>query len=171
MTPLSPLPSLSPQSIPSFLFDAVEHGADVNATMKDTKVSTALLIAAFDGHAAIVHVLLDAGADAQAVNKDGRTALMLAARGKKPGHVAASLILLYHGADVNVVTKDGVTALMAAALGGQPILVQAMLDKGADEHVATANGNTARSFASEYKRDEIVKFFEKRDAERSKDEL
>jgi len=80
-----------------------------------------LSLAAFQDEAKVLRVLLDAGADISAKNKDsdgidGWTALHQAARAGRAGHVK---ILLARGANISVRTTDGSTPLHSAASGGQ----------------------------------------------------
>ena len=57
------------------------------------------------GHTETVHTLLARGADGDMVDRDGKTALMLAAF---EGHTATVQVLLANGAQVNRQDKDGV---------------------------------------------------------------
>ena len=66
--------------------------------MKDKK--TALHVAAKNGHVDVAKVLIQNGADVNAVEKDKWTALHLAARN---GHVDVAKVLIQNGADVNAV--------------------------------------------------------------------
>ena len=63
--------------------------------------------AAAKGNAKTVLSLVDGGADINAKDNDGQTALMKAAR---EGHVGIVELLLKKGADVNVKGQDGWTA-------------------------------------------------------------
>jgi cytohesin len=65
--------------------------------------STALILAAQNGHLAVVEALLKAGADAARATTDGRTALHLAAQN---GHTAVVEALLKAGADPNSATSS-----------------------------------------------------------------
>ena len=64
------------------------------------------------------------GADVNARDKQGTTALMAAAFG---GHVPTGRLLLDRKADVNMADVSGRTALMATALGGDVGMGQALL--------------------------------------------
>src|SRR5262249_943256 len=78
----------------------------------------------------VVGMLLETGADANASNEDGQTALMLAAR---TGSVAVAELLVKHGADVNRREhfKDQ-SAVMWAAGENRPEMVTFLISKGAD---------------------------------------
>ena len=80
------------------------------------------------------------GININAKDKDGNTALMLAASLAKKDIIKA---LLDAGADVNVKNKQHNTALIIATWHGQINLVVALLAKGADVNVKDKNGNTA----------------------------
>ena len=78
-------------------------GADVNS--KGNKVNngaTALIWAAYQGHAEVVELLLMKGANVNARDKDGTTALMCAAR---RGYIEITELLLNYGINVNAKNK------------------------------------------------------------------
>ena len=79
-----------------------------------------LNLAAGEGHAAVVMRLLEAGADVNATEKDGVTALHWAA---KDGHTAIVMRLLAAGANVHARDEDGLTALDWAAKQGHAAIV------------------------------------------------
>ena len=82
--------------------------------------------AAENGHGEIVQALLQKGADVNAKDAQGRTALMLAV---ERGHAAAVQVLLEHGADVNLKDAQNQTAVMRAK--AYPLLLQALGQYGA----------------------------------------
>ena len=88
---------------------------------------TPLMYAALYGDSHAIQMLLDQGADANARNDAGATALLWAV--DKP---AAVRILLQHQADPNIRSDDGLTALLlAAGRVGTSDVVQLLLDHGA----------------------------------------
>jgi ankyrin repeat protein len=100
------------------------------------------MIAAEKGHTKIVQLLLEKGADVNAKNKYGETALMYAAEN---GHTETVQLLLEKGAryDPFYKTKYGFTYLMVFAIGGLTNYCQELLNKGADVNAKTNDGQTA----------------------------
>jgi hypothetical protein len=90
--------------------------------------------------------LLKDGADAGTRNKNGWTALMMAARfNENPGVID---VLLKAGPDLNARQQNGWTALMyAARSNGNPSVVTALLGAGADAKVMDNVGNKAIDYA------------------------
>ena len=78
-------------------------------------------------HDGVVNALLAAGADVNASNEDGRTALMLAAAA---GRAAAVKSLLRGGANVSAQDKDGKTALMLATKFARTEVVKLLKQAG-----------------------------------------
>jgi ankyrin repeat protein len=102
--------------------------------------STEALIAAVnDRDLAEVQVLLDEGADVQAIEADGSTALHAAALNDD---VAAAELLLAAGADVDAATRYGVTPLALAAMNGSAAMIRRLLDAGADPNEVSREGQT-----------------------------
>ena len=104
------------------------------------EVEASLLIeASYNGETDKVQALLAKGADVNAKDIMGVTALMEAAM---QGHTETVKVLLTHGADVSAKTNDGNTALMGAALESHTDIVLALLAKGADVAPRTNTGAT-----------------------------
>lgn len=99
-----------------------------------------LSLATARGDARVLQMLLEAGADVNAVDGNGDTALLHAARAKNPESLQ---ILLAAGAQVNLTNKKGETALMRAAFVGNVPHVAALLAAGADKTLRNADGLTA----------------------------
>jgi hypothetical protein len=92
-----------------------------------------------------VNRLLAKGADVNAKDRIGSTALMCASQF---GHHKVVEALLAKGADVNAKEKGyGQTALMLASMRRHPEVVQALLAKGADVNAKDKFGLTALDWA------------------------
>jgi ankyrin len=114
-------------------------GADPNA---ETRLGvTALYLAAQNGDADMVKALLDAGANANQVDRaTGESVLMTAIRS---GSTPAVQSLLASGANANAVEPQlRVTPLMLAAETGSAEMVRALLGRGADIAARTRTGAT-----------------------------
>ncbi len=112
------------------------------AAAPDTPVADA----AARGDSAAVSALLTKGADVNAGQGDGMTALHWAAM---RGDVALARLLLQAGASPKAATRVGAyTPLLLAAKAGYGDVVAALLASGADAGVKTDNGTTALMFAA-----------------------
>ncbi len=119
--------------------------ADVNARQGDG--ATALHWAAYGGDVELARLLIDAGADPAAANRNGSTPLWLAATN---GDTAMIQTLLDAGADPNESLPLGRTPLMLAARTGNPDAVAVLLDHGADVNAReTARGTTPLMWAAD----------------------
>lgn len=85
--------------------------------------------AATAGDVLVLETLLQAGADVDAKDRYGQTALMLAAHG---GHLVAVEALLRRGANPDVTAKFGLSALMLAIVAGHEAIAGALVRAGAD---------------------------------------
>ncbi|KAI2747700.1 hypothetical protein DTO013E5_1192 [Penicillium roqueforti] len=100
-----------------------------------------------------VQTLLSKGADANAQNTDGTTALMAAV---SFGHEATTRLLLEYGADMNVRALKGETALGVAAARGFDRILRMLIASGANINAGKGTGETALSQAAAYGQDRIV---------------
>ena len=113
--------------------------------LRDDRGATPLMHAAAIGSIEAVRLLLDAGADVNARNASGATALLWA-----DGDHAKSWLLIREGADVHATSKLRKTPLLAlAGRPGNADLLRALLDRGVDPNMADAGGNTALMSAAE----------------------
>jgi uncharacterized protein len=128
--------------------------APVNVAEEDG--TTALHWAAHWNDAAMVDLLIHAGADAKAANRYGATPLSEAAA---LGNAELIEALLKAGADPNTrTTSDGETILMATARTGNAEAVKALLDHGANVNaMETYRGQTALMWAAAERHPEVVK--------------
>jgi ankyrin repeat protein len=108
------------------------------ANVAGDRETTPLLYAGAYGSVEAMKILLAAGADVNAKNAFGATALMLSVT--EPAKIR---LLVDHGADVNAKSKAGRTALILAALhNGSDGVMDVLLAKGADTKPADKDGMT-----------------------------
>ncbi len=135
-----------------FIHKLVEHGADLNARLKNGKGApglynrtgaTPFLMAAATADVAYMKLLVELGANPRLGNADNSTPLIVACgivvgsdaanetAGEEPEVLEAAQLLLDLGADVNAVDTNGETAMHGAAYKNLPKVVQFLADKGA----------------------------------------
>ena len=117
------------------------HAAPCGVTTGKS-ASTLLLYFARTGDARNVRCLLDNGADVNAANSAGVTALMSAAGA---GRAEVVRVLLEKGAEVNAVAQDGTTAQILASRNGHADIVRLLTGRGA----RTADGSPCDTRTSE----------------------
>ncbi len=107
---------------------------------------TALMAAAYSNDAAVARLLLDRGANVNAVATDGVTALIA---GANRGGGALIRTLVEKGADLNLVDPLGRTPLILMAAGDytEPETIRLLLEKGADVNVKGKDGRNALAWA------------------------
>jgi hypothetical protein len=118
-----------------------------------------LLAAARRGDAARVRALLRGGADPDARNERGFTALMAAAG---EGHTDVARLLLRAGADVDASTSSGWTALMEATAQGRTETAAFLIDAGADLEARHRFAGTALDVAQQEGRREMARLLRDR---------
>ena len=135
--------------------EALAEGVDFTPDRDGyTGMDAALHKAASAGHAEIVKVLLFAGANPNAANRNGWTALM----GVGLKHPEVIKILLVAGANPNLADSDGLTILMRAALEGDSNVVRILLTADVDmEEEDGYYGGTALILAATKGRVEATK--------------
>ncbi len=92
----------------------------------------------------VVAGAIQAGANLEARDEIGRTALMWSAF---HGHSPMLEYLIDQGADVNARDKDERTVLIWAAIAGRAVVVEILLANGADASLADVDGKTAAAHA------------------------
>lgn len=121
-------------------------GANVKATTR-LGAYTPLMMAAEQGHAAVIAALLAAGADVKAANATGTTPLMLAALS---GDAKSVTMLVENGAEVDAKEKSmQQTALMFAAGTNRVDAIAALLKAGADVKLTTKVNNVGNLSGAE----------------------
>jgi ankyrin repeat protein len=111
----------------------LREGAPVN--MQTSEGTTPLMLAALYGTADVVRLLMDYGADPNAVDKNDASALLFAA-----GDLEKVRLLVDRGASVNARSALGNTPLIAAAAHSDNLeVVKLLIEKGADVHAKNVN--------------------------------
>lgn len=107
---------------------------------------TPLGLAAYFGHAGVVQVLLDSGADidARSRNNLGVAALHSALAG---GFIDVATLLVERGADVSAQTAEGWTPLHYCADIGDQEFAMLLIARGADPGIAARDGRTPADLA------------------------
>ena len=101
---------------------------------------------ALDGNLPKILLAAEKGTDLNAIDEEGRTALMMAAFN---GHTRVVQYLVEHKVDINVRDSNGRTALMYASTIDNAELVKILLDQGAEVNLAdNVEGFTALMFAA-----------------------
>jgi ankyrin repeat protein len=101
-------------------------------------------LAAFFGHPDVVRLLLERGAEVDAVARNAQvqtTALQAAAASSD---TESARLLIDAGADVDAAQRGGFRPLHAAAANGNRELVELLLEHGADRSARLDDGRTAR---------------------------
>jgi ankyrin repeat protein len=136
--------------------DQAQHLALVNHTDPETG-NFPLLMAAQNGHAAVVEALLAAKADPNAVNdKDGACPLLWAAQ---VGHAEIAKMLIEKGAAIDQVNANsGAFPLYLAAKHDHPEVVKLILNRGANvDRVHEFTGDSPLLMAAQNGLAEVVK--------------
>ncbi|KAK6513075.1 hypothetical protein TWF506_009238 [Arthrobotrys conoides] len=139
----------------------VERGADVHSTsLKDLRPQ--LHQAVGSGKAEIVQYLLDKGAEVDAKDLDGWSAIMLAAQ---EGNCNIIQVLVDAGANVNSEANSGATALFIAAQQGHTAVVKVLLDNGARSFATNKSGRHPIHQAAQSAHFEVLKLLVEHDKE------
>jgi ankyrin repeat protein len=114
-----------------FIEVLIREGVNVNQPKSLRPYSTPLMLAAKFSFLGAVNVLLANGAEVNATNSDGNTALMAA---MDEGNEAIIASLIKAGADVNAVCGGNGTPLLAASSFGHVNVMKMLIEAGADPH-------------------------------------
>src|SRR5450755_1090245 len=128
----------------------VAQGVDVKRPGENSQGRTLLFSAATEGKVAMMDVVLKAGADPNAKDEDGMTALRdVAWTGKNQVNVTKRLIAAK--ADVNLTADDDWTPLIQVMYADPSVAVpvaQVLLQAGADASIVNNEGNSALMLAA-----------------------
>lgn len=138
---------------PDIHYVLLEAGAQVN--VRGANNNTPIAAAALMGRADLVKRYLELGAEVEPADSIGSSALMNACAN---GHLdLARTLIEKHGADVNYRDADlGWTTLLLAVRRGDVLLVQYLVQQGADLHCRDARGITAIHQSAAYQHLEVL---------------
>jgi ankyrin repeat protein len=120
--------------------DLAEHLFAEHPEQVNTGSENPIQFAAYAGHANILSLLLDHGADVNDQGKFGQSPLH---RASVKGKLEAGQFLLDYGADINARRDNGWTPLYSAAYFGQVEFTRMLLEHGAKIDAQTDSGETA----------------------------
>jgi hypothetical protein len=115
--------------------------------------ATTLMAAAYADDDDVVSDLIQRGAELEAKDVDGYTALMYACNG---GKIRPAELLLDAGADVNARDNQKSTPIMFAAQHGHAEIVRRLIEHGAEIDARGDHGLTALGFARQNGHDQTV---------------
>ena len=125
----------------------LEAGSDPDIT--DASGNTCLQCSVLQGCSIeVLQTIIDHGAQVNATNKNGQTALMMAS---DCGYLNGINMLLRAGADPNVINANGSTCLhFASRHGSSKEALQTIIDHGVNVNATNKKGHTALMMASEF---------------------
>lgn len=135
------------------LLDGDHGGILVNPNVQDLDGRTPLMLALQKGNKEIIDILLESGADIEAVDNAGMTALMYAVASNSKDMVG---YLLQKKAKINTLSEAGLTALIVALQNANFEMSRHLLIKGADPSVYKSDKKSPLEIAVSYKNSEVV---------------
>ena len=136
----------------------LSKGANVNIKNHEfgmTPLHLAVIIP-FDCKTEIINLLLEHGADIDAVTNKGDTAIQYAANYFAANHSEIVKLLISKGANVNIQNAYGATLLHSASRKGDSSLVKILLSNGAKPNIKDNDGKTPLDIAIKEGHSEIV---------------
>lgn len=133
--------------------DALLSHPDLDPNVRGLNSRPVLLAYVWRDNPERVEKLLAHGADVNAQDADGDTALHSVAQ---TGNIGIMQRLLDKGANPNVKNKEGGTPLMWAAVFGHQDAARLLLSRGADASLKDNDGVTAAEWAARNKHDDVV---------------
>ncbi|KAJ5988287.1 hypothetical protein N7481_003497 [Penicillium waksmanii] len=117
-------------NLPSTIYDGIDitEGLNHRKDLEGYKSQTPVTWAADNGRVVLLKLLVERGADVNAVGRTGWTPLLLALRG---GHEVIAKLLIDRGADVNAVGRTRWTPFLLALRNGHDAVAELLLDRGA----------------------------------------
>ncbi len=143
-TALAP-PAAPHKPLPQVLSDWLRAEGFADADARGPHGNTPLMLATWQGDAAIVSALLAHGVTLDAVNRDGNNALWLAC---VHGDLCGIERLVRAGVPIDQTNSTGATALMYASSSGKAAVLRQLLALGADASLRTQDDFSALDMAA-----------------------
>ena len=143
-------------------FLIVEHSQDANVRCFDEQ-ETPFHVASRRGHADVVQLLLEHGAEAKARDRLRRTPLLLASHN---GHAEVARVLLENGADTEDQDNRNRTPLLLASADGHVEVARVLFEYGADKEARDYEKRTPLLLASQGGHLEVARVLLEHDADR-----
>ena len=131
----------------------IEQVVKVILVILNLTIEEALIKAAANGYQRVMKLLVNAGADPNTRDENGKTPLDWAAEME---HQEAVKLLVEMGADPNARNEYGYTPLHWAARNGHQKAVKFLVDAGADPKAKDKNGQTSLHLAAKKGHQEVV---------------
>ncbi|MGW5366672.1 ankyrin repeat domain-containing protein [Actinopolymorpha pittospori] len=125
---------------------------DAGATVRPQDDPAVVLAVASESPPAVLRLLLEHGADPNAVRSDGAPAIVIAAMRRHAGLIEE---LLAGGAEVDAADGNGRTALMHAVERGADGIIASLLCHGADKDRQAVDGSSAHTLALAWGRQNV----------------
>jgi len=133
---------------------------DMDINKADASGSTALILAAAEGHVSVVETMVAHGADIRSLDSLGKSLLHDAAL---TGSSEIVRLLLRNGLDPNARCHHGYTPLHYASLLHKPWVTKVLLDSGADPSLIDNYGRSPRVVAWQEGHVRLARMFEEKD--------
>ena len=130
-------------------------GLETYFNQNSNDLNEPFLLAANYSNLEIVRLLLEAGANVNARDTNGNTALAIAVRN---GHVGVIQLLLDHDADINAKNNNGNTVLIEESSFGHLETIKLLLENGVDINAKNKKGETALIEAAKHGRVKIASY-------------
>ncbi|HEY0562586.1 MAG TPA: ankyrin repeat domain-containing protein [Methylophilus sp.] len=135
--------------------------ANFNVHSEDAEGTPAILLAMKKGYTVVAHILLNAGADVNAIDRMGMSPLLLACGKTSQGYKELAELLINKGANINIQDKLGYTPLLLSLSGGDVGIAMLLIERGADITAKTRDGENALSLAEKADYPHIVRLLRK----------
>ena len=133
--------------------DVLLSSPEIKLEARAQNGDTALMLASYSGNTVVVQKLITAGAE---VNRPGWAAIHYAAAS---GNVETLNLLLDNAAYIDSESPNKTTPLMLAIWSGKYDTAKVLIDAGADIQLKNDAGMTAKDFAKEVGRNDLISLF------------